>query len=206
MSTMNAAVVAVRLRRFWLGPAMKSPVVRASDLGEAWRDVMVVREGSTLVLHTPYDFGAGDPLGGDLGTYLAGRVRRLSGGTVREVEWRFDPQVKPPVRRARSSDLDIHAPGDPGLDEYADVLARLRKQLPADTSHAAREALGRLALAGVSRHRMWFAAVDEAEATAVRAVPGAGGALSTAVRGVQKAEPPLYRIVVDPTTTQLDRL
>ena len=58
MSTLNAAVVAVRLRRFWLGPAMKSPVVRASDLGDAWRDVTVTRAGSTLVLYTPYDFGA----------------------------------------------------------------------------------------------------------------------------------------------------
>ncbi len=206
MSTLNAAVVAVRLRRFWLGAAMKSPVVRASDLGEAWRDVTVVREAATLVLYTPYDFGVGDPLDGDLGAYLTGRVHRLSGGTVREVEWRFDPRATKPVRRARSTDLDIHSPGDPGLDEYADLLARLRKQLPAGTSDAAREALGRLALAGASRHRLWFVADGDASEKAIRTVPGAGGALATAVGRVQKAEPPLHRVVVDPTATKLERL
>lgn len=206
MSTSNAAVVAVRLRRFWLGAAMRSPSVRASDLGEAWRNVVVVREAATLVLYTPYDFGAGDPLGGDLGGYLTGRVRRLSGGTVCDVEWRFDERRAKPVRRARSSDLDIHAPGDLGPDKYAGVVARLRKLLPADTGEAARAAIGRLALAGVSRHRMWFAAVDEADARAVRTVPGAGGALAKAVGGVQKAEPPLFRVVVDPTAGKLEHL
>lgn len=205
MSTLNAAVVAVRLRRFWLGPALRSPTVMASDLGEAWRDVTVVREASTLVLCTPYDFGSGDPLAGDLGAYLAGRVRRLSGGTVRDVDWRYDPRLTKPVRRARSSDLDIHAPGDPGLTEYADVLASLRKKLPADTGAAAREALGRLGLAGVSRHRLWFTAPDDAAERAVRTVSGAGYALNMAVRGVQKAEP-LYRVIVDPTATKLGNL
>lgn len=205
MTTLNAAVVAVRLRRFWLGAAMKAPAVRASDLGEVWRDVTVTREASTLVLCTPYDFGVGDPLDGELGAYLAGRVRRLSGGTVREAEWRFEERPARSPRRARSTDLDIHAPGDPALDEYADVLARLRRQLPAEVSDTARATLGRLGLAGVSRHRLWFAATGEADAAAVRAVPGAGGALNVAVRGVQKADP-LYRIVVDPTATKLEHL
>jgi hypothetical protein len=202
---LSAAAVAVRLRRFWLGPAARSPTVRASDLGEVWREVAVQRVASTLVLLTPYDFGQGDPLAGDLGDYLARRVTRLSGGAVREVAWRYDEAAVRPVRRARSTELDVHAPGDPGLDEYDDVLRRLRKHLPDDTSEVARLALGQLGLAGVSRHRVWLAASDEAAERAVRTTAGAAYALHRAVRGVQKAEP-LYRVVVDPSLRRLERL
>ena len=194
---LSAAAVAVRLRRFWLGEAATAAVVRGSDLGEVWRDVAVTRTAATLTLHTPYDFGAGDPLEGRLGQFLVRRVRSLSVGAVREVTWCFDGTTSRPVRRARSSELDIYAPGDPGLEEYDGVVTRLRKGLPTDTGETAREVLRRLGLAGVSRHRMWFAARDGDAEKAVGRTPGAAYALHTAVRSVQKAEP-LFRVVVDP--------
>jgi hypothetical protein len=190
--------VAVRLRRFWLGEAMKARGVRSSDLGDVWREVLVRRLAATLELYTPYDFGVGDPLGGDLGGFLTRRVRKLSVGTVREVVWQYDDRVKPPVRRAKSTELDIHAPGDPGLEEYDDVLVRLRKGIPPDISDEAREVLGRLRLVGVSRFRLWFAAPDNAAELAVRRTSGAAYALHSAVQRVQKADP-LYRVVVDPS-------
>ena len=205
MAVPSAAAVAVRLRRFWLGEAMRSPVVAESDLGEVWRKVAVSRVASALVLHTPYDFGQGDPLASGLGELLARRVKRLSSGAVREVTWRFDPVALKPVRRTRSSELDVHAPEDPGLEEYDDVLARLRARLPGDTGPEARAALGELVLAGVSRHRLWLAAPDEAAELAVRRTPGAAYALHAAVGAVQKAEP-LYRVVVDGSYRRLARL
>ena len=198
---LSAAAVAVRLRRFWLGEAPTAKVVQRSDLGEVWRDIAVRRTASTLMLHTPYDFGVGDPLEGPLGPYLTRRVRALSGRAVREVTWCFDEWAGKSVRRARTSELDIHEPGDPGLEEYDVVLARLRKAIPADTTDLAREVLRGLGLAGVSRHRMWFAARDEDAERAVGRTPGAGYALHAAVLSVQKSEDPLYRLVVDPDST-----
>lgn len=195
---LSAAAVAVRLRRFWLGEAAGQRTVRASDLGEVWREITVTRTASTLLLHTPYDFGVGDPLSGPLGRYLTRRTRQLSGGAVREVAWCFDESAATPVRRNRSTELDIHAPGDPGLDEYDAVLARLRKGIPADTSDAARAVVHGLVLGGVSRHRLWLVAPDAETEKAVRTTPGAGYALHAAVRAVQKAEP-LFRVVVDPS-------
>lgn len=198
----SAAAVAVRLRRFWLGEAAEASVVRESDLGAVWREIVVRRLGAELQLWTPYDFGDGDPLDGGLGAYLGERVRELSAGTVRDVVWRYDERMLRPVRRARSTELDVHAPGDPGLEEYADVLGRLRKAIPADTPDGARAVLGELRLAGVSRHRLWFAAPDDAAELAVRRTPGAASALSVAVRHVQKAEP-IHRVVVDATIDDL---
>lgn len=198
MAGPEAAVVAVRLRRFWLGEACRARAVRASDLGEVWREVAVRRVAARLTLFTPYDFGCGDPLEDGVGDWLTERVHALSEGTVREVHWDFDERALRPFRRARSTDLDIHDPGDPGLEEYAAVLDRLRRRLPPDTSAAAREVLGRVGLAGVSRHRLWFVVPDAAAEEAVRRTPGSAYALNAAVRGVQRAEP-LYRVVVDPT-------
>lgn len=195
---LEAAAVAVRLRRFWLGEAHDAQPVRDSDLGEVWREVAVRRVAARLTLFTPYDFGRGDPLEGGLGAWLTQRVHALSEGAVREVGWDFDQRAQRPFRRARSTDLDIHAPGDPGPDELDDVLARLRRRLPADVPAQARDVLGRIGLAAASRHRLWFVATDAAAEQAVRRTPGAAYALHAAVRGVQGAEP-LYRVVVDPT-------
>ena len=198
---LSAAAVAVRLRRFWLGEAADERVVRRSDLGDVWQDVTLVRVGSTLTLYTPYDFGIGDPLEGRLGSYLARRVRNLSESAVREVAWDFDPvAAKPAARRARTGDLDVYAPGDPGLEEYGAVRARLSKALPAGTSEEARGVLSRVGLAGVSRHRMWFAAPDAETEKAVRTTSGAAYALHAAVQAVQKGDP-LLRVVVDGSYT-----
>jgi hypothetical protein len=201
----SAAAVAVRLRRFWLGEAMRATVVRKSDLGDVWREVLVRRVAATLELYTPYDFGTGDPLAGRLGSFLTTRVKKLSAGTVREVAWRYDDRVTPPTRRAKSTELDIHLPGDPALEEYDDVLARLRAGIPAGASDEAREVLGRLSLVGVSRHRLWLAAPDAAAELAVRKTSGAAFALHSAVQRVQKADP-LYRVVVDPSYVDVPRL
>ena len=195
---LSAAAVAVRLRRFWLGEAPGQRVVRTSDLGEVWREVKVKRTASTLVLYTPYNFGDGDPLAGRLGSYLTRRVHELSAGAVREVTWLFDERATRPVRRARSTDLDIHAPEDPAVEEYDDVLARLRRGIPAETPDAATQVLHTLSLVGVSRHRIWFAAPDAGSEQAVGRTPGAAYALHAAVRAVQRAEP-LCRVVVDPS-------
>ncbi|MFC6287591.1 hypothetical protein ACFP3Q_14485 [Nocardioides sp. GCM10027113] len=147
---------------------------------------------------TPFDFGTRDPLAGGLGEFLERRVAELSGGTVREVSWEYDERVLRPVRRAKTTELDVHAPGDPGLEEYAEVARRLSAAIPDDTSDAAREVLHALVVAGVSRHRLWLAAPDDATEVAVRRTPGAGYALFAAVERVQRAQP-LYRVVVDPT-------
>jgi hypothetical protein len=197
--------VSVRLRRFWLGEAAERPEVLESDLRDVWRDITVTRTAATLVLYTPYDFGSGDPLDGPLGQYLRTRVDELSGGAVRQVAWRFDPvAARPVVRRVRSSDLDIHAPGDPGTSQYGGVRERLRRSLPAGTGEAAREVLRRVGLAAVSRHRMWFAAPDAETEKAVRTTPGAAYALHAVVRSVQKKEP-LYRVVVDGSYPEAER-
>jgi hypothetical protein len=202
---LSAAAVAVRLRRFWLGEAADERVVRRSDLGDVWRAIALRRVGSTLTLYTPYDFGVGDPLEGALGSHLARRVRNLSEGAVREVAWDFDPVVaKPAARRAKTGDLDIYAPGDPGLEEYDAVRARLRKAAPADTPDGAREVLRRVGLAGVSRYRMWFAAPDAQTEKAVRTTSGAAYALHAAVQAVQKGDP-LLRVVVDGSYTAAER-
>ena len=194
----------MRLRRFWLGEAAEQPVLRGSDLGEVWRDVALRRTASMLTFYTPHDFGVGDPLEGPLGRYLTRRVRAMSGGAVREVAWCFDPvAAKPAVRRTKSGDLDI-SPGDPGMDEYAAVRARLRKAVPVDTSEAAREVLRRIGLAGVSRHRMWFAAPDVETEKAVRTTSGAAYSLHAAVQAVQKGDP-LLRVVVDGSYTEAER-
>jgi hypothetical protein len=201
----SAAAVAVRLRRFWLGEAAGERVVRRSDLGEVWRDVALVRVASTLTLYTPYDFGVGDPLEGPLGRYLAKRVQSLSAGTVREVAWAFDPvAAKPPTRRARTSELDVYSPADPGLEEYAEVRVRLRKAVPTDIGEEARAVLSRLGLAAVSKYRMWFVAPDAEIERAVRTTSGAAYALHAAVRAVQKADP-LHRVVVDGSYSADDR-
>jgi hypothetical protein len=165
----------------------------------------VQRVASTVTLYTPYDFGVGDPLDGALGSYLTRRIKQLSGGAVREVTWDFDEVAAKPVRRNKSTELDIHAAGDPALEEYDDVLVRVRKGIPADTPQAARVVIGDLCLAGVSRHRMWFAAPDAESERAVRTTSGAAYALHAAVRHVQKAEP-LYRVVVDPSLADEPRL
>lgn len=202
---LSAAAVAVRLRRFWLGEAPAASAVRRSDLDGVWREVSVTRLGSTLELNTPYDFGEGDPLEGKLERYLTRRVRALSEGSVREVTWRYDERAARPVRRPRSTNLDIHAPGDPGLEAYDEVVARLRRAIPADTAEAALEVIHSLSLVGVSRHRLWFAAPDAAVERALRTTPGAAYALHAAVTRVQKAEP-LHRVVVDPSYDEVSRL
>lgn len=202
---LSAAAVAVRLRRFWLGEAPAASAVRRSDLDGVWREVTVRRLASTLELFTPYDFGEGDPLDGKLGNYLTRRVRALSEGAVREVTWLYDERAARPVRRPKSTDLDIHAPGDPGLEEYDEVLARLRQGIPADTTGATLEVLHGLSLVGVSRHRIWFAARDAASERAIRTTPGAVGSLHAAIKRVQKGEP-LYRVVVDPSYDAVSRL
>jgi hypothetical protein len=202
---LSAAAVAVQLRRFWLGEAADERVVRRSDLGDVWRDVTLIRVGSTLTLYTPYDFGIGDPLDGRLGSYLTRRVLKLSEGAVRKVAWDFDPvAAKPATRRARTGDLDIHAPGDPGLEEYDAVRARLSKALPAGTSEEGRGVLSRVGLAAVSRHRMWFAAPDAETEKAVRTTSGAAYALHAAVRAVQKGDP-LLRVVVEGSYTAAEQ-
>lgn len=204
-TTPSAAAVAVRLRRFWLGEAAGQRVVRRSDLGEVWRDITVVRMASTLTLYTPYDFGVGDPLDGPLGRYLTRRVSGLSDGAVRDVVWCFDPvTAKPVTRRAKSSDLDIFAPGDPDRDEYDDVRARLGKALGADSGETVRDVLRRIGLAAVSKHRMWFAAPDAETEKAVRTTSGAAYALHAAVQSVQKKDP-LFRVVVDGSYAEAER-
>lgn len=198
MPSLEAAAVAVRLRRLWLGEIAASDELADSDLADAWQDVTLRRVGSRLELWTPYDFGAGTPLAGPFGDLLRTRVAELSKGTVTIVDWRFDPYPTPP-RRAKTTDLDIYAPGDPMMIEYGGVLAALRYHLGDCTSERAREAVGRLRLVAVSRHRLWFAAPSHRELDALGAVPGARAALVKAVQAVQKDDRPLYRVVVDST-------
>ena len=188
--------VAVRLRGLWLGEVVSSRAFLRSDLGDAADEIALHRVGNALELVTPYDFGDGDPLEGGLGRSLRRRVSAVTGGVVREVSWRYDDAAGRPVRRTSTSDLDVFRPGDPGRDAYPDVLAELRRRLPADTTDAAREVLGALGLAAVSAHRVWFAAPSAAAEKAVGSTPGAAYALFASVKRLQRKEP-LYRVYAD---------
>ncbi|QIX27139.1 hypothetical protein ncot_11420 [Nocardioides sp. JQ2195] len=192
---LEAAAVSVRLRRLWLGEIARSTQLAASDLADAVHDVQLSRVADTLVVSGAYDFGVGDPFDSELGERLRQRVVRLSGGTVTTVEWSFDPDLKP-VRRPQSSDLDIFTPGDPALEELPTMLVRLRDRLP-PLGAEARETLGRLRLVAASKHRLWFAAPSVAVRDSLARVPGARGALTTAVQRVQRHDLALYRVVVD---------
>ena len=180
----------------WLGDVPRAPTLGSSDFAEGFLDVELRRVGSTLSLRSPVDFGSGDPFDGPFGDFLRTRAAKVSGGVVDEVSWEFDPEQRP-VRRAQSGDLDVYAPGDPLLGDYAGILGSLRSRIPAGTAVAAREAVGALRLIGASRHRLWFAAPTAEARDALGKVPGARAALVTAIQAVQKHEVPLYRVVVD---------
>ncbi|WP_141013095.1 hypothetical protein [Nocardioides sambongensis] len=160
-------------------------------------DVVLRRAGSTLVVVTPYDFGTGDPFAGSLGDFLRTRAERVSGGVITDVAWDFDPKPKV-IRRDKTTDLDIYAPGDPSLPAYAALAGRLRDRIPA-TPPAAREAVGALRLVGASAHRLWLAAPSIEARDTLGKVPGARAALVTAIQAVQRHEVPLYRVIVDPS-------
>lgn len=94
---------------------------------------------------------------------------------------------------------DIYSSGDPLLGDYPAILAKLRDRIPTTTSPRARDAVGALRLVGVSEHRIWFAAPSVKAREALGTVPGARGALVTAIQAVQKQQVPLYRVVIDPS-------
>lgn len=193
---LEAAAVSVRLRRLWLGPVLRSPELAGSDLADAALNVTLRRVASTLVVGTPYDFGSGDPFGGEFGDFLRSRVAKASNGTVRALDWEYDPSRTPP-RRPQTNDLDIYEPRDPPLGQYPDITERLRQRIPAATPDAAREVLSRVRLVAVSEHRLWFATPSATARDALGTVPGARGALVSAIQSFQKHERPLYRVVVD---------
>lgn len=196
MEAPDGVVVAVRTRRAWtdsIGPWLAD---REHDLGDCWQQTALQRRGLTLDLITPIDFGQGDPFADGIGGALVARLEKATDGAIRLVAWRFaGPRPKPP-RRAASSDLDVYHPGDPVGGVLADVAEQIGSRLRLGESPPAGEVLGRLSVAAVSQHRVWFAAPDPGVKAAVAATPGAAFALRDAVRRWQGKEP-LYCIVVD---------
>src|SRR4051794_9736709 len=98
---LEAPAVSVRLRRLWLGEAVREPSLASSDFADVWPEVALRRVGSTLLVHTPFDFGVGDPFAGPFGSFLRSRVSDVSGGAIRELSWEFDPGRRP-ARRAQT--------------------------------------------------------------------------------------------------------
>lgn len=180
----------------WLLDVPKMKSLPASDFANIRLDVEFLRVASTLRVRTPYDFGAGDPFSDSFGDQLRSRVSAVSSGVVTDLAWEFSGTRKS-ARRASTSDLDIYTPGDPLPSEYPEILANLRRHLPADLSDPARAALAQIRLVGASRYRLWFAAPSVEARDQLGKVPGARGALVTAIQAVTKHDVPLYRVVVD---------
>lgn len=194
--TLEAAAVSVRLRRLWVFDAPREPTLQTSDFAEGWADCTLTRVGPDLIVRSPYDFGTGNPFDGPFGAWLRGRVAGMAGSGV-QVTWEYDDRPSPAVRRVKTQDLDVYAPGDPLTEDYPEILDDLRRRIPEDATPEARGAVGALRLVGASRHRLWFAAPTEQERDALGSVVGARAALVTAIQAVQEQEVPLYRVVVD---------
>jgi len=192
----TASAVAARLRQFWLEEVPDLIGFAESDLADIHHQVRLERMANELRLHTPYDFGEGDPIDGAFGAAFRRRVEALSQGVITSVTWLPITESRRPMRK-KSSNLDMYEPGDPPADELLELAHRLGQALPADLADPARALLREVKLVGASRHRLWFATDDDATRTAIGTTPGAAYALNAAVRPLQPGEP-LYDVVADP--------
>lgn len=199
---LSAAAVAARIRRWWIRDAFEGPALRASDLGDALEMCRLVRHAATLRIHTPYDFGDGVPLELTQRVRMADHLADLSQGAVRNIEFRFDRKPRTTTRR-RSSDLDIFEPGDALWPEHLDAAASLASAIRRECATESLPVLMSLALAGVSRHRLWIAAFDEEARRAVGSTPGAAASLKIAVgriQGRRRYDEALSVLLADPST------
>jgi hypothetical protein len=188
--------VSARLRALWvntIGPLLEED---EHDLAGAWSQAVVHRLGSEIIIRGPIDFGDGDPLAGTLGARIKGLFELESCGLIKDVRYEFADREFPKLRRARTTGSDIFHPEDVAAPDMATAAHALGEQL-AGASAEAKPILGRLAVAGVSKFRLWLAAPSEADRKAVGSTPGAASALMMAVAKFQRSDA-LCDIVVDP--------
>jgi hypothetical protein len=197
---LTAPAVSARLRRWWLHEAMADRDLLASDLGDALMNCKLVRLGSDVQVHMPYNFGLGSPIDAKLEQRMTDRVEELTVGAVRRITWLLNELPKPTTRE-RSSDLDIYEPGDPNWDDWTLLAAQLGREIMRSAAGRALTTLTGLRLAGVSRHRMWLAMRNSVAVRAIGTTPGVAATLKMAVAKVQgrKPEEALYSVVADPS-------
>lgn len=192
--------ISVRLRRLWtdqLGPWLEET---DNDLGTVWRDTLLRRAGLTLDLVSPINFGDGDPVI-DIRGHMADLLSEATNGHVNRVRISFLGDVKyKPLRRAKTTDLDIFDPGDPDAATQATFATEIGDRVSRALQSEARTTLSQLRVSGASRHRVWFVASTPDAASAVATAQGAAHALWDAVRRAQGvSKDPLFTIHSDRT-------